>query len=731
MTQSQHVAAHELALLESFVADCVQQLPKLPPTDTHDLPARATAYHSTCAAMLKQVLTVLSPVSPRVCGLLAQIWELTSLHFFVLLQATQTTLDERDTLQIKCRHIGRFYDQAVAQHTQRTQQYHDDMEGVRLETQNVRAELLKTRRKLNRQAVENARLRTTLNRMVESKERLISNDAATLTSLSAIENQHQDDLTHMGHAEEVACFGVSREELDGVETIHPVESYAQDLEHLFQGLFDKEREQMALLNEMDRFMNSNVVALLWRHGPDENHSKFLQQMLNRKTRYTQTEVVEIGGGVIAEVDEFFGEDEEDGDNDSDAEGESSRVERSVSGETGTATIMTKKRIIPMSLRTQLTTRPRIQGVLEKDHLSRVILRLLLEKMEADSVLLRSQQPRLILHRFMKEFFLVRYGIAPLAEYHMMEIVKSCIYYHEKGELMPLLLPLSEDLPTISPDGARISLFMRLCELVAIDWRRDAPIPPTGNLLVCALNAIVDLVSDVIELDPALPAVKDVLAVGNDWYCDADLACTLLSHHLAYLPHTRIANVHAQFQAASRVPVDVLLLLFASLWLEHDQELTAKLHRGFRAHHRASIVPVTADNSTSSTSAFIRIWSSLPDEPLSTLDLSALESTFRSLLELRHPQEQRRRSSTRRQTINQTLPPALTSAANTSSTICGINEKEFVYQTLQVLRQRRTGRGIRTNGRSVFNTSMRHLGAQGKELNQEQLQIPLEDLKPGL
>ncbi|GLD98458.1 hypothetical protein PINS_up007155 [Pythium insidiosum] len=263
-----HLSAHELDLLESYVHDCVQQLPRLPTAHPHELPSRCAAHHTTCSSTLQHVLSVLATLSPRFCQLIAQIWELSSLNVFVLLQLAQSTLEERDALQTKWRHLQRFYDSAVAQHAQRTQQLDAEIERGRLQARELRAELKKTRQKLNRVGLESNQLRKALHNLMEMHETVAGRSVHDLAeqndtlATAAVASAVSTTL-----ADEWELFGVAADELDAVEKVHPLESNAEDLDQLFQGLFDKEREEVALLNELDRFMNSNVVALLWRHGP--------------------------------------------------------------------------------------------------------------------------------------------------------------------------------------------------------------------------------------------------------------------------------------------------------------------------------------------------------------------------------------------------------------------------------------------------------------------------------
>ncbi|KAJ0410195.1 hypothetical protein P43SY_002527 [Pythium insidiosum] len=756
-----HLSAHELDLLESYVHDCVQQLPRLPTARPHELPSRCAAYHTACSGTLQHVLAVLATLSPRFCQLVAQIWELTSLNVFVLLQLAQSTLEERDALHTKWRHMEQFYESAVAQHAQRAQQFDAELERCRLQSRELRAELKKTRQKLNRLGLEHNQVRKALHNLMEMHETVAGRSVHELVEKNDLATAAVASAT-ASLADEWELFGVAPDQLDQVEKVHPLESNAEDLDQLFQGLFDKEREQVALLNEMDRFINSNVVALLWRHGPEGEQSRFLQQIMNAKTIGTQTEDLPTDLLDDDEFGDWASADNEDG-------------QELVAGETGAATVVTKRQVIPASLRAQLTTRPKIQRVLEKDQLSRAVLCLLLEKMETDGSLLRKQQPRVALHRFMKDFFLARYGIAPLADYHMMELVKSCHYYLERFELetrqprtatvaVPSAATSNMALPALQivgiPDGCsvgttadtRIQLFSRLCELVPLQWRDGATPSVGGNLFANAVNATVDLLGDVIELDASVSNLRDVVqrggnAVDGEWTCPLDTAAVLLRHHLSFLDQSAVAEITRQLQTPSAViAVDVVLLVFAAHWLDNDQRLTARLHDAFHRHVASlNSSSVSFDDAAARLAAappleqLKHIWKSLQ---LSVLEMDELSTAFVAILDLRQAMPSalvRGRSSHHASFSGAMMGKRYSAQGRRGSAamgslvplIGGINEKEFVFHSMQVLRGRRGTKGMRTNGRSVEDVDGgRHLGPRGSVLAQASLQLPAEDLKPG-
>ncbi|KAF1772111.1 hypothetical protein GQ600_4869 [Phytophthora cactorum] len=350
-----------------------------------------------------------------------------------------------------------------------------------------------------------------------------------------------------------------------------------------------------MLNEMDRFINSTAVALLWRYGSTEEEHQLMHRMLSASTVGTQTDGAFLEkpshltsrsrGQWKSEIEDYDSDDdghshelishpsiqEEQEDKDNQPQENSANHE---------ILAVTKHQVIPATLRAQLDSRPRVQRVLEKSQLNRILLRLYLEKLECDARTLRRRRllsaqiarsgadtnspdegavsvavVRTPLHRFMKEFFLARYEVPALADFHMMEVVKSCFYYHEQLKVarrrgavvfgsttlvdclpgMPEKLiqhhqhqrqrhhqealndhPLQElqqQQHFVAAD-VRIALFSRLCELVPFDVGGPAVDSAAlgGNLSACLVNAVVDVLGDILELDPyvsSLAAVEEV------------------------------------------------------------------------------------------------------------------------------------------------------------------------------------------------------------------------------
>ncbi|KAG1701148.1 hypothetical protein DVH05_011384 [Phytophthora capsici] len=824
--------------------------------------------------MLKEVVSLLSLFSPRLCRLIGQVWELASLNVFVLLQVANTALQEGHQLRDQLVFSERFNAESLHHQTILAQRYEDELMRQRVSDQALRAELQKVRQRANRLAVENGQLHLVVSRVLDTQAAM---DATRYDSSNPAEqlvtqdSNFCEDVAAVGDVEERELYGVGdgdEDVLARIETVHPIESYATDFEQLFQALFRGEERSTRLLNEMDRFINSTAVALLWRYGSTEEEHQKMHRMLSTSTESTQTE------GTLLEKpsrlnsrsgEQWESESEEDS---SDDEGRHTQVltqtipeetedEDNSSHQTATkheVLAVTKQQILPPTLRAQLESRPRVQRVLEKSQLNRILLRLYLEKLECDARTLRRRRivsarvrsgadsnagdegavaialVRTPLHRFMKEFFLARYEVPELADFHMMEVVKSCFYYHEKLKItlhrgavfgstvlvgclsgMPENLlqqmqhhqqndhPLPELLQhqqQYVASDIRVELFSRLCELVPFDSRADTVDSAAvgGNLSACLLNAVVDVLGDVVELDPtvaSLAAVEEVPSEAN-WGFPRGLAVELLTRHLPFVHQELVEDTKAQLAqlapvlrstsiedsiSADCIAVDVFLALFATTWIQYDQQLEHKLRESFHrqlllsspfARKQLADAKTAADNSNTESEAsqqdddivaghfgrkstrrtialvptvavgataialhssplelLTQAWLTIEGETLSSLDVEELERTFRGLLEAKLLDSKHRRRQSIRKPFKDT--------AETVLSLGGVTEKEFVFHTLQVLRRLRNNYGLRTNSRRPPRSAMygSHLHESLKPADSDEISIPLDKLKPGL
>ncbi|EGZ16926.1 hypothetical protein PHYSODRAFT_314505 [Phytophthora sojae] len=693
--QSHHFTSHDLDLLESYVHDCIQQLPKLPAaTDAAvagasiQIPTCCSSYHTVCTNMLKEIVTLLSLFSPRLCRLIGQVWDLASLNVFVLLQVANTALQDAQQLREQLVFIERFHAEGLERQASLTQRYEDEIARQRVSEQGLRAELQKVRQRANHLAVENGQLHLIVGRVLDAQQTMeaarfdSSNPAEQLASLESDGQRFCEDVAAVGDAEERELFGVgdgAEDALSRIQTVHPIESCATDFEQLFQALFEGEERNVRVLNEMDRFINSTAVALLWRYGSTEEEHQMMHRMLSASTVGTQTDgtVTEKPSHLSARSGDHWESDSDDFGSDDDntsARVVAKKSQQELEDEDNQqykkpakheVIAVTKHQVIPPTLRAQLDSRPRVNRVLDQCQLNRILLRLYLEKLECDARTLRrrrlvsarartdsrtpdtSAKPiavvRTPLHRFMKEFFVTRYEVPALADFHMMEVVKSCLYYHERLKIalrkgavfasaalvgclpgMPENLiqhmqhhnqhhqhgeaaihdhPLQElfqqQQQFVAAD-VRVALFSQLCELVPFDTRGTVVDAAAigGNLAACLLNAVVDVLGDALELDPAVRSIAEVEEVPNEasWGFPRPLALELLTRHLQFVDQPIIEDTKARIMrlapllrstsvedaiAADYISVDVFLALFATTWMKYDQCLENKLRESFR------------------------------------------------------------------------------------------------------------------------------------------------------
>ncbi|KAG7389539.1 hypothetical protein PHYPSEUDO_010184 [Phytophthora pseudosyringae] len=882
--QSNHFTSHDLDLLESYVHDCIQQLPKLPAaadaagTDAStQIPTRCSAYHTVCTNMLKEVVSLLSLFSPRLCRLIGQVWDLASLNVFVLLQVANTALQEAQQLRDQLTFMERFHAEGQQRQTALVQRYEDELARQRVNEQGLRAELQKVRQRANCLAVENGKLHLVVSRVLDEQATMDATryDSSTPAEQMAMHesdgSRFCEDIAAVGDVEERELYGVGdgdgdEDALGRIETVHLIESYATDFEQLFRALFEGEERNVRMLNEMDRFINSTAVALLWRYGSTEEEHRMMHRMLSASTVGSQTDgpLLEKPSRLSSrrgdqwESESADDETEDDGkraqhlpiqhhaaSQEEHGDGDDEPRQNSAQHE---VMAVTKHQVIPATLRSQLDSRPRVHRVLEKAQLNRILLRLYLEKLECDARTLRRRRVlsasisrdtnapdqgavpvvlvRTPLHRFMKEFFLARYEVPALADFHMMEVVKSCIYYHEqlKAALRRGAVFASAALVGCLPENlvqhhqhqhqhhnqaghqsqelsqqeqqqqfvaadVRVALFSRLCELVPFDTRGPAVDSAAvgGNVSACLMNAVVDVLGDVLELDPSVPslaAVEEVLSEAS-WGFPRGLAVELLTRHLPFVDQeiiddtkaglARLAPVSrtASGEDADCIAVDVFLALFASTWIHYDQRLESKLRESFRHQlllsspfarkqladatdtegalqrdseglggrpmsrmgtKRPTMLPAVAVGAaaiamhSSPLELLAQAWSTLENETLSSLDVEELENTFRALLDAKQVDaKHRRRQSVRKpgNEISEPTGPALS--------LGGVSEKEFVFHALQVLRRRRNNYGLRTNSRRPprFAVYGGQCHATLGSAESDEISIPLDALKPGL
>jgi hypothetical protein len=826
--------------------------------------------------MLKEIVSLLSLFSPRLCRLIGQVWDLASLNVFVLLQVANTTLQENQQLHGQLLFSERFHAEGLQRQATLVQRYEDELTRQRVSDQALRAELQKVRQRANRLAVENGQLQLVVSRVLDAQAKMeatrfdSANPAEQLAMQESDGPRFCEDIAAVGDVEERDLYGVGdgdEDVLARIETVHPIESYATDFEQLFQALFEGEERNMRVLNDMDRFINSTAVALLWRYGSTQEEHQLMHKMLSASTVGTQTDgaLLDKPSHLSSRSGGQWESDSDGYDSDCGSRGGShaaiaaatqeeqdsvDNLQRQKSAKHEVVAV-TKHQVIPATLRAQLDTRPRVQRVLEKAQLNRILLRLLLEKLECDARTLRRRRlqsarqarpaadggtcggasmvaVRTPLHRFIKEFFVARYEVPALADFHMMEVVKSCLYYHEQLKLalrkgavfastalvgclpgMPenlvqhMQLHQQHDQSAVNDHplqdlfqqqqqfvaaDVRVALFSRLCELVPFDARGSTP--TGGNMSACLLNAVVDVLGDALELDPAVPSLAAAEeAPAEAWGFPRDLATELLSRHLTFADQAvledakaRVVRLAPVMRSASieadHIAVDVFLALFATAWMKNDQRLESKLRESFRhqlllsspfarkqladaeakestpgdtsrepSQRDASARPISRINTrrsmtmlpsvalgaaaiaahSSPLEMLVQAWSTLEQETLSSLDVEELEGVFRGLLEAKQLD-----ANHRRQSVRKPHKDALESASAALS-LGGVTEKEFVFHTLQVLRRRRNNNGLRTNStrpRNFASTGSRTQDQTGAA-DSEEASIPLDMLKPGL
>ncbi|KAF4320183.1 hypothetical protein BBO99_00002864 [Phytophthora kernoviae] len=189
--------------------------------------------------MLKEIMALLTLFSPRLCRLIAQVWDLASLNAFVLLQLSNVALQDAHRLREQLVFIERFHAEDMERQASATQRYEEELARQRLSEQGLRAELQKIRQRANCLAVENGQLHLVVSRVLDAQATM---DSTSFDSAKPDGPSLCEDIAAVGDAEERELFGIDTGEdaLARIETVHPIESYATDFEQLFQALFERE-----------------------------------------------------------------------------------------------------------------------------------------------------------------------------------------------------------------------------------------------------------------------------------------------------------------------------------------------------------------------------------------------------------------------------------------------------------------------------------------------------------
>jgi hypothetical protein len=157
--------------------------------------------------------------------------------------------------------------------------------------------------------------------------------------------------------------------------------------------------------------------------------------------------------------------------------------------------------IPDSIRSVLESVPKVPKVLAKHALTHLIFLLVLRKLENE----RLKTTPETLPVFLREYFVHKYGLKSLADYHMLELVKSCRVYRRQFEQMTSAEDpnITRGDHTVPWEETRIFLFGRFLDLF----------PDDDTSFLCShfqddgLSIMLDFLGDILELDEGVASLQ--------------------------------------------------------------------------------------------------------------------------------------------------------------------------------------------------------------------------------
>ena len=145
------------------------------------------------------------------------------------------------------------------------------MEELRIRLRDGQAENYKLSKRHDRVKQEREHLQHMIERLIRAK--------AQQDPKSGVQSDSDSDV------EEVS-------EINAKTEIQEFESVSADFDQLMAGVMESNRNQMADLNDLDRFINSSLVSVLFRHTSNSKES-FLAQMVRQDSLFTYSNNIYI------------------------------------------------------------------------------------------------------------------------------------------------------------------------------------------------------------------------------------------------------------------------------------------------------------------------------------------------------------------------------------------------------------------------------------------------------
>ncbi|KAF0690289.1 Aste57867_18315 [Aphanomyces stellatus] len=727
-----HIMSHELKGLESFIAQGLLTLPKLTAeASTKTAYQTCSVYHTKCSGLLREVLHHVQNFSPKHCKLIAEIWDVASVNVLMLLKVCQATVQERIQVKDDFAQFNRFSQKCAADDAAQLNALTAANESLKSELREAKAEIQTTQRKLTRAVFEKERLEKILDRVTSATQGTLGD---------GIDSDDDDEMAAEG-------FLIQHSDVAYQEAT-PLEIVVDDIDKLYVAVESENQRQLATLGELDRsvqyprfcrndpplYIDSNLVSILWKHQAPSHRNGFAEKMFRTDVKTTQTDESLLLGlgdddGVTSEADELL---------------QSPRMRKKILA-------------IPLGVRAMLDTVPKVHKMLAKRSLTHLIVSLYvlcfilgspsppfvnarpriwyLRKADAERT-----KPNIPFPQFLRDYFLYKFGLKSLTDFHMVETVKSCIYYRRKLDNFAGLYDADKSGCNLPWDDARIFLFGRILNVFP-----DEPL--CSYLHDEGLSIILDFLADVIEVDTTIPSLHHIQDADGPVSLHREAVVFVWKCHFSYMgPETLDKveydlNEHQRDESPQQLDMDWTLSYIAYQWSEFEVHFDLKIRAAFR-----TVLMSTSSNRTNLllqmdgfVAAVQAVWPDCNDNDMENLymDMMATKRENFRLASERRKREKLRSTKTKHV------------AATTVLGIDGVFEEEFVAQVGKLLRcvdhppkpqppqtptphtcrARRVKWGIRTRGQLLWSTTKDiWIGGQGRASTvgfQEHL------LKPGV
>ncbi|OQR82404.1 hypothetical protein ACHHYP_16089 [Achlya hypogyna] len=677
MSTVHHVMSHELKSLEQFVASGLAALPKLSgEASTRAAFQTCSSYHAKCSALLRQVLGHVGQYSPKHCKLISDIWDVASINVLMLLKVAQASTQEHAQASEDYTQASRFRQECDAEQAAHTKALAGTVDNLKYEIRQLKAELQTVQRKLTRSRFEKERLERILDKVTREEDPSDADDPVDQTA----DDANEDDFMQLLH------------NVDKYQQVSSLESAVDDLDKLFAAVDAENHNQLSALSELDRYIDSSMVSILWKHQPKPNQSAFVAKMFSIASQATQTD----DPAKVVDADT------------ADRDDEASQTPR------------TRKKllVIPTAIRALLDAVPRVPKMLLKKSLTHNIWLLLLRKLESERV-----KPGASLPVFLRDYFVQKFGLKALADYHLVELVKSCLLYRRKLEHAAALLEADPSGCNLAWDDARILLFGRCLEAYPDEALASAHLPSDG------VATLLDYLGDVLELDPAFPSLQVVQDIDGPVAVSREVAAVVWRCHFSYMgPDEERKALYAigehDLGSPQTVDLDWLLSYALYAWHAYDAAEETALREAFRAvllHSSGSHTANLLLQMDGFVAAILAVWPDFPEATAQTLYMDMMAAKRENF---RLASERRRRDKQRGAPASGHVP------ATTVLGIDGVFEEEFVAVVAKLRRNQRKRWGIRTRGLALLVVSKNAwVGGMGRPVGVG----PIEpaSLKPGL